>query len=123
MLTKLKDGNILGTYTPLDWDNKSRWKSDLNMFVFLYQNLKCMKYNQNNRGIDCHTDYGPYSYFFRLYKDCKMNKSKIYPSKSGFIDSKKLCPGKNYGSYYDLKKLKFIKYLLGNKLQNLNIYY
>ena len=68
ILTKLKDGNILGTYTPLDWDTKSNWKSDLNMFVFsLTQNLKCMKNNQNNDGIKCKTVYG-HSYFLQFYK-------------------------------------------------------
>ena len=72
ILTKLKDGNIIGTYTPLDWDTKSGEKSDLNMFVFsLTQNLKCMKNNQNNNGIYCSSNHGPCSYFLRFFKDKK----------------------------------------------------
>ena len=67
VLTKLKDGNILGTYTPLDWSTNYVWKSDLNMFVFsLTQNLKCMKNNQNNYGIYCGNGNGPQSYFLNF---------------------------------------------------------
>ena len=45
VLAKLTDGNILGSYTPLDWETKtSSWKSDPNMFVFsLTENQKAMK--------------------------------------------------------------------------------
>ena len=112
VLTKLKDGNILGTYTPLDWDSKSGWISDLNMFVFsLTENLKCMKNNLNNYGILCDDDYGPYSYFLRFYNN-KMNKPYIDPSNSGFNDCQKLYPGKSYGRY-DAEEVEIYKIIIG----------
>ena len=45
VLAKLSDGNILGSYSPLDWDFKTEgWKSDPNMFVFsLTENKRAMK--------------------------------------------------------------------------------
>ncbi len=112
ILTKLKDGNILGTYTPLDWDNKSGWKSDLNMFVFsLTQNLKCMKNNQNIKGIYCNTDNGPHSAFLQFHKSKKMNKPYIYVSNDGFNDCVKLYPEKNNG-YYDAEEVEIYKIII-----------
>ena len=65
ILTKLTDGNILGLYSPLDWETKSYWKSDPNIFVFsLTENKKAMKKNtSNNYRIYCSSSYGPESYF------------------------------------------------------------
>ena len=112
ILTKLKDGNILGTYTPLDWDSKSEWKSDLNMFVFsLTQNLKCMKNNQNNDGIYCHGGYGPSSIFLQFGYG-GMNKPYIVPSNGGFNDCQKLYPGKSSG-YYDAEEVEIYKIIIG----------
>ena len=46
-LVKFKNGNILGSYTTLDWESgEDKWKSDSNMFVFsLTQNKKAKKKN------------------------------------------------------------------------------
>jgi len=33
-LVKLNNGYILGSYTTLDWETKSNWKSDTNLFFF-----------------------------------------------------------------------------------------
>ena len=113
VLTKLTDGNILGLYTPLDWDSKSEWKSDLNMFVFsLTQNLKCMKNNQNNRGIYCNTNYGPYSSFLQFNIYNTMNKPYIAPSNVGFNDCQKLYPGKSNG-FYDAEEVEVYKIIIG----------
>ena len=61
-LIKLEDGNILGIYTPLSWDSTSVWKNDLNMFVFnLTENIKCIKNNQDNNGIYCHSNCGSHT--------------------------------------------------------------
>ena len=112
ILTKLKDGNILGTYTPLDWDSKSEWISDLNMFVFsLTQNLKCMKNNQNNYGIYCSDNCGPYSNFLQFDRWNKMNKPYIDPFNFGFNDCQKLYPGKQ-DDYYDAEEVEIYKIII-----------
>ena len=65
------------------------------MFVFsLTQNLKCMKNNQNNNGIYCGPNNGPYSYFLRFFKNKKMNKPKVCPTNDGFNGCQKLYPWK-----------------------------
>ena len=74
-LIKLEDGNILGIYTPLSWDSTSVWKNDLNMFVFnLTENIKCIKNNQDNNGIYCRFDHGPYTHVIQFYDGKKMNE-------------------------------------------------
>ena len=112
VLTKLRDGNILGLYTPLDWDSKSEWKSDLNMFVFsLTQNLKCMKNNQNNYGIYCNSKCGPHSIFLLFYNN-KMNNPFINPSNDGFNDCYKLLPEKKYACY-NAEEVEVYKIIIG----------
>ena len=89
ILIKLKDGNILGLYTPLDWSTKSIWISHLNIFVFsLTQNLKYVKNNQKNNIIYCDTDCEPHSIFLRFNKYYKMSKY-ILPSNSDLMIVKK----------------------------------
>ena len=108
LLIKLTDDNILGLYNPLDWDSKSGWKSDLNMFVFsLNQNLKIMKNNLNNKGIFCHFERGPKSAFLQ-FNDDKMNNLYIYPSNDGFNDCQNLNLGKN-SDYYNAEEIEVYK--------------
>ena len=111
VLTKLTDDNILGLYTPLDWDSKSQWKSNLNMFVFsLTQNLKCMKNNQNNLGIYCNINNGPHTDFLRFTSSDKMNKLYINISNSDFNDCQQLYPRKGY---YDAEEVEVYKIIIG----------
>ncbi len=82
-LIKLEDGNILGNYTPLSWDSTSGWKKDLNMFVFnLTENIKCIKNNQDNNGIYCRSDHGPYTHVIQFYDGKKMNE--VYVNLNSF---------------------------------------
>ena len=82
-LIKLEDGNILGNYTPLSWDSTSKWKNDLNMFVFnLTENIKCIKNNQDNNGIYCRSDHGPYTHVIQFYDGKKMNE--VYVNLNSF---------------------------------------
>ena len=107
ILIKLIDGDIIGTYTPLDWDSCTTpiWKSDVNMFVFsLTENEKSKKSNENNYGILCYSNYGPFSYFLQYNTKCKMDTIYIVPENSSFIDCEKLFPVKEQG-YYDISEV------------------
>ena len=109
ILIKLMDGNILGLYTPLDWDQSSKWKSDLNMFLFsLTENIKCVKNNKDNDGIHCYINYGPYTYYMQFYGDKKMSEVYINPSSNEFIDCEKLYPGRKEG-YCKIEELEVHK--------------
>ena len=113
IIAKLIDGNILGTYTPLDWDStKNDYKSDSKMFVFsLTEKIKCLKNNKNNYGIYCGSDYGPYSYFLRFFKNYKMNKVYVLPTSESFDGCQKLYPGKKK-DYYNTQEVEVYKIII-----------
>ena len=79
VLTELKDGNILGFYNSLN-------------------------NNENNYGILCNSNFGPFSYFLQFNSKNKMNKIYIVPFNNSFLDCEKLLPGKEQG-YYDINEV------------------
>jgi hypothetical protein len=102
-LIKLEDGNILGIYTPLSWDSTSVWKNDLNMFVFnLTENIKCIKNNQDNYGIYCHSNNGPYTQVIRFYSYKKMNEIYFNPNSSCYNGCNKIY-SKSEGYYKNVE--------------------
>ena len=117
VLAKLTDGNILGSYTPLDWETKtSGWKSDPNMFVFsLTQNQKAMKkQTSNNYGICCHQNYGPESYFLGFQIGHKMKEPYLRLNDQEYtINTQILAPGKQTDSYYKADEVEVFKIIIG----------
>ena len=117
VLAKLTDGNILGSYTPLDWETKtSGWKSDPNMFVFsLTQNQKAMKkQTSNNFGIYCHQNYGPESYFLCFKPDHKMKELQLRINDPEYtINTQILAPGKQNGSFCKADEVEIFKIIIG----------
>ena len=116
ILTKLTDGTILGSYTPLDWDSKSCWKSDTNMFVFsLTENKRAMKKETSkNFGIFCDKDYGPETYFLSFTRGHKMNEPQIRLEIPEYtIDTQILVPGKNHYSFYKADEVEVHKIIIG----------
>ncbi len=116
VLAKLTDGNILGSYTPLDWETKSDWKSDPNMFVFsLTQNQKAMKkQTSSNYGIYCNQNYGPESYFLGFQSGHKMKEPKLRIEDQEYtINTQILAPGKQNGSFYKADEVEVFKIIIG----------
>jgi hypothetical protein len=100
ILVKLIDGDILGIYTPLDWDINGNWKSDLDMFAFsLTENNKSNKNYENNYGILCKSNFGPFSLFLQFNNKFKMDITYIFGGNSGFLDCDKLFSREQ--DYYD----------------------
>ena len=82
------------------------------MFVFsLSEKIKCLKNNKNNCGICCGSDYGPFSYFLRFYKNEKMNKAYIVTQNCSFDECQKLYPGKKEG-YYNTQEVEVYKIII-----------
>ena len=117
VLAKLTDGNILGSYTPLDWETKtSGWKSDPNMFVFsLTENQKAMKKQSTyNYGIYCHQNYGPESNFLAFQSKHKMKEPMLrIEDKEYTINTQILAPGKQNGSFYKADEVEVFKIMIG----------
>jgi hypothetical protein len=117
VLAKLTDGNILGSYTLLDWETKtSDWKSDPNMFVFsLTQNQKTMKKQSSSKqGIYCNQNYGPESYFLGFQSGHKMKEPKLRIEDQEYtINTQILAPGKQNGSFYKADEVEVFKIIIG----------
>ena len=113
VLAKLTDGNILGTYTPLDWETKSNWKKNPDMFVFsLTDNLKSIFKNSNEMGIYCNPDYGPESHFLAFQPGHKMKEPKLRVEDSTYEKASNLVPGKK-SNYYKAEEVEIFKIIIG----------
>ena len=100
ILVKLIDGDILGIYTPINWDINGSWKSDTDMFAFsLTENNKSNKNYDNNYGILCKSNFGPFSLFLQFNNKFKMDITYVFPGNSGFLDCDKLFSREQ--DYYD----------------------
>ena len=97
-LIKSEDGNILGSYITLDWDSKSEWKIDLNMFAFsLTENVKYIKNNNDKYGIDCNQNNGPYTDIHQFYESKKkMKETYVHSGSPSFNESIKLSKETGY---------------------------
>ena len=89
----LNDGNIIGGYTPLQWDTSSGWKNDNETFVFnINSNLKCVKKDNNSDSIFCHISYSGFYYtlgYFEVSQD-SMKKLFYFNSDSIFRNGNKI---------------------------------
>ena len=115
VLVKLTDGNILGTYTPLDWETKSNWKSDSDIFVFsLTENKKSICTKKDNWGIYCHQSYGPESHFLAFQPSKTMKEPYLRVQDDYFINASQLVPGKEKGDrYYQADEVEIFKITIG----------
>ena len=115
VLTKLIDGDILGTYTPLDWDSKTNgWKTDPNIFVFsLTENKRCMKSNKDNLGIYCREDCGPCSGL--VFDSSKtMKQPYLFLDKNRYLsDPQMLIPLKQGRQFYKADEVEVFKIIIG----------
>ena len=62
ILVKTTQNNIFGGFTPLDWDNESQDKYDIDNQTFIFSLNLMKKYDMINRkevAISCHYSYGP----------------------------------------------------------------
>lgn len=67
---------IIGGYTPLNWDNYTKWKNDDNTFLFNLTDYKLFKKaKKNSFSIYCDRTCGP----FFPYIGCRSTGKKICP--------------------------------------------
>ena len=116
VLAKLYDGSILGTYTPLEWETKTKdWKNDPDIFVFsLTENIKATKKKTNyNYGIYCHPDLGPESYFLSFTSGKKMKEPQLRIDGEYEIDTQRLVPGKKGYKCYKADEVEVFRIIIG----------
>ena len=115
-LVKLKNGYILGSYTTLDWETKSDWKSDPILFVFsLTENIKAMKKkSKNNLGIECLSGKGPESYLLAFDSGYNMRTPRLRLDDQEYsINTQLLVPNLTNGKYYNADEVEIFKIIIG----------
>ena len=69
VIIKTTEGNIIGGYTSLDWDDNYGWKQDKDTFLFSLNDYKIFKKNNNyNDSIFCNKNAGAWFPYFGFYK-------------------------------------------------------
>lgn len=114
-LVKFKKGNILGSYTTLDWETKSDWKSDLNMFVYsLTENKKAnKKKSKYNLGIECYSDKGPETYLLAIDSGHNMRNIRVRLNEQEYdINTQLLAPDMQNEKYYDAEEVEIFKIII-----------
>ena len=68
VIIKTTDKNIIGGYSPLEWDDHSGWKSDKETFLFSLTDNKIFRKTKKSDSIFCHKDAGTWFPYFGFYK-------------------------------------------------------
>ena len=114
-LMETEEGNKVGIFTPLSWDNQTGEKMDMETFIFnLNKCQKYKKYNNKKKSIYCDNSFGPWVYRFGFYNS-KMKKVKhqgldintVYENGSDILPNKS-----NSDKYFNLKEVEVFKILI-----------
>ena len=66
-LIEIDDGNKIGIYTPLSWDNNHTIKKDMETFMFNLNKKQKYKKIKQEFSIHCYSEFGPYTNNFGFY--------------------------------------------------------
>ena len=112
-LFHIKDGDIVGIYTPLSWDSSffGYWKNDLDTFIFnLNKNQKYKKLN-DTESVYCDSSYGPWTANFGCHSTISM---KSIRHSADIIDNhydkgSEILPSNKQRKVYDLIETEIYK--------------
>ena len=91
VIIKTTEGNIIGGYTSLDWDDHSGWKKDKDTFLFSLNEYKIFKKNYNyNDSIYCNKNAGAWFPYFGFLK---------YNGRKNLSQGQILCRGDEFENY------------------------
>ena len=104
------DGNKVGFFTPLECDNKSEWKHDMNTFLFsLNKNKKYDKIN-DQYSICCANHLGPYAEGLGCNYEMKRITHYSKSINSYFNKAYEILPSRDiYEMHYELVELEVFK--------------
>ena len=110
VLTKIKDGKILGGYTPLSWDSSSGAKKDLDSFLFSLTDKKKFPKKNAEQSINCNPFYGPWFYSFGFSQSLSNNQLIIDKTNKNYQIEKEIITNFNINSNrYDITELEVFK--------------
>ena len=91
VIIKTTEGNIIGGYTSLDWDNHSSWKNDKDTFLYSLNDNKIFRKSQNSKfSIYCYNAAGPWFPYFGFLK---------YNGRKNLSQGQILCRGDEFENY------------------------
>ena len=112
LLIKGIEGFIFGGYTPLDWDDFSRWKKDDETFLFSLTNNKIYsKSDKSKNSIYCNKFQGPWFPFigFGSYGKHNMSQGKFEPKSQYFKDYIDIIPNNGEEKLFDVEEVEIYK--------------
>ena len=111
-LFHMKDGNIVGIYTPLSWDETSGWKNDMDTFIFnLNKNQKYKKLKADN-SIYCNRGYGPYTDNFGCWRSTMKSVSFWGNYIQSYDKGKEFLPRSDKEKIYELNEVEVFKIII-----------
>ena len=113
-LFSLKNGYVVGIYTPLSWDSSGKWKGDMDTFIFNLNKNQKYKKLKNDYSIYCDILCGPFTNYFGCYINnsmksithCANNINKYYDKGSEIL------PSNNQTKEYDLIETEVYKIII-----------
>ena len=113
-LFHINDGNIVGIYTPLSWDSTSKWKNDMNTFIFNLNKNQKYKKLKNNNSIDCKSSCGPYTIEFGCFGVNSMKSIKHFDLciNQYYDKGSEILPSNNQVKVYDLIESEVYKIII-----------
>ena len=112
ILIKSIEQFIIGAYTPLNWDNTSKWKKDDETFLFsLTNNKKYNKTEKSKNSIYCGYLQGPWFPFigFSSKDTHNMSKCRFEPQSKYFEDYLEIIPNKGVERTFDVEEVEVYK--------------
>ena len=111
-LFETKEGIKGGIYTPLSWDSNSRWKIDMETFMFNLNKNQKYKKLINDYSIYCYNSCGPHTLKFGFHQDNQMRKIRHYGSiiNSYYEKGAEILPNNsNTAKYFEIKEVEVYK--------------
>jgi len=117
-LFHIKDGNKVGIYIPLSFDNKSGWKSDYETFIFNLNQNKKYKKAREDYSLYCHQNNGSYTDYFGCDSKCKTMRKIIHHKEinNTYEKGNEILPSNNKTKYYDLLEVEVFKISIIDKI-------
>ena len=113
-LFHINNGDIVGIYTPLDFDTSEKWKEDTETFLFNLSKNKKFKKWVKEKSIYCGASYGPNTRAFGITLGYPMNKLyfNIRGMDSYYCKGGDILPCSNVTNIFDLIEVEIYQIII-----------
>jgi len=113
-LFSLKNGYVVGIYTPLSWDSSGKWKGDMDTFIFNLNKNQKYKKLKNIDSIYCVNVCGPYTMCFGCdrFKQIKSIFHNVEEINKYYDKGSQILPTYNKKKEYELIETEVFKMII-----------